>query len=603
MPRREAIESGEDGAVSTADVAALQASHRQLRAIMDSAREYAIIGMDPDGLVTAWNVGGEMLVGWTAAEALGREAAIIFPVEDRQAGVPEREMAAARAEGRALDERWHVRKDGSRFWAEGEIVALRDEGTGALEGFLKILRDRTSQRHAAEELKEAASALRESESRFRHMADSAPALIWMTDAEGQMTFANMHYDYLFGRSAAEMLGEGWKTVVLPEDAEPVHAAFLQAFAERQPFRAEMRVRDKAGNVRWLRCEGVPRLDDSGAFLGYTGCNVDITEAKAAELALRESEMRLKLAMDAGGMAVWESQGAAIKSSPELNRLLGFAPDEEVSAERIRSRYAPGERDRLAELARHAIARGDRFGQAEIRCAWDDQVRWLLLRAEIIYGPGSTPPSIIGVALDITERKEAEEQLRLLNQELGHRVKNSLAIAQAIVSQSLRSAATPAEARDAILQRLTVLSRANDILTGTSWKEAPITQVVENAVRVHRDRPDRIRVSGPDLLLAGRAALGLALALHELSTNAVKYGALSVDTGQVKLAWTVDGEGRFSMIWREQGGPIVTAPSRKGFGSRLIETAFGDLRGSSQLRYEPEGLVWRLEAPLNKLTEH
>ena len=140
-------------------------------------------------------------------------------------------------------------------------------------------------------------ALRESEARFRHMADSAPALIWTTDADGRVVFANRHFDRLFGRPAWEMLGRGWASIVLPEDLGPFRATFLDALRARRPFRAEMRVRDKDGQVRWMRCDGVPRLDEAGAFLGYTGCAVDITEARSAadtleaRVAERTAELR------------------------------------------------------------------------------------------------------------------------------------------------------------------------------------------------------------------------------------------------------------------------------------------------------------------------
>jgi PAS domain S-box-containing protein len=138
----------------------------------------------------------------------------------------------------------------------------------------------------ATERRQTEAALRESEARFRHMADSAPALIWMTDAEGDVTFANMHHDHIFGRPAAELLGEAWNDVILPEDLGRFHAAFRDAFEARRTFRAEARVRDKHGRIRWLRCEGVPRLDDAHRFLGYTGCSIDISENKQAEAELR-----------------------------------------------------------------------------------------------------------------------------------------------------------------------------------------------------------------------------------------------------------------------------------------------------------------------------
>jgi PAS domain S-box-containing protein len=193
-----------------------------------------------------------------------------------------------------------------RHFATGEPVPVWYDAFPIKDGAGRVAALATVARGIGER-KRAEARLRESEARFRHLADSAPALIWMTDAEGRVTFANMHYDHLFGRPAAEMLGRGWEGIVLPEDLERHYGAFLEAFHARSPFRTETRVRDKAGQVRWLRCEGVPRLDDAGAFLGYTGCNVDITDAKAAEAALREGEARFRAITDSIDPMVWSTR--------------------------------------------------------------------------------------------------------------------------------------------------------------------------------------------------------------------------------------------------------------------------------------------------------
>ncbi|KAA2211247.1 PAS domain S-box protein [Teichococcus oryzae] len=267
---------------------AVRDREERLRVIVESARDYAIFTTDPQDRIDTWMPGAVNVFGWSAEEALGRYSAMLYTPEDRAAGIPMQEVEIAGREGAAPNVRWHVRKDGSRVFIEGSRTALRHPD-GRLRGFLKIGQD-VSERKAAE------AALRESEARFRHMADSAPALIWMTDAEGQVVFANMHHDHLFGRPAAAVLGQNWESVLLPEDRASFRSAFKRAFLARQPFRAEARVNDKTGKVRWLRCEGVPRTDDQGTFLGYTGCNVDITEARklADELERRVSERTAEL---------------------------------------------------------------------------------------------------------------------------------------------------------------------------------------------------------------------------------------------------------------------------------------------------------------------
>jgi len=138
---------------------------------------------------------------------------------------------------------------------------------------------------SAQDARAREAALRESETRFRAMADSAPALIWTTDEEGHVTFANRYYEDFFGRAASEILDDGWRQIVLPSDLEHFSSAFFEAFGARRIFKSSVRVRDRRGEIRWLRCEGVPRFAADGTFLGYVGCNVDVTEAKLGEAAL------------------------------------------------------------------------------------------------------------------------------------------------------------------------------------------------------------------------------------------------------------------------------------------------------------------------------
>ncbi len=145
------------------------------------------------------------------------------------------------------------------------------------------LRTREEERdRALADTRRGLTALSESEARFRHMADSAPALIWMTDDTGAVSFANLHFEHMFGTPAAELADEGWTRIIHPADLDAFRAEFSEAFDARVPFRLEVRVIDRDRIVRWLRCEGVPRLDDDHNFLGYTGCNIDITDAKNAE---------------------------------------------------------------------------------------------------------------------------------------------------------------------------------------------------------------------------------------------------------------------------------------------------------------------------------
>jgi two-component sensor histidine kinase len=203
--------------------------------------------------------------------------------------------------------------------------------------------------------------------------------------------------------------------------------------------------------------------------------------------------------------------------------------------------------------------------------------------------------------DITDRKRAERHREVLISELDHRVKNALAMSQAIAAQTLRAAGVPAELRQALDARLATLGNVNNVVTDPSWQNAEFAAIVDASLKPHRVAGrDSIAISGPGFRARRQGAVAVSMALHELATNATKYGALSFDGGTVTLAWRLDGD-RFHLRWEEQGGPPVTPPARKGFGSVLIEQVVpAELRGEAQIAYAPTGVVYRIDAPLHTL---
>jgi PAS domain S-box-containing protein len=300
-------------------------------------------------------------------------------------------------------------RDGRYRWFLTRAVPVREaEGGGAL--WFGTNTEVTAQR-------EAEAALRESEARFRNMADSAPALIWTTDAEGRVAFANMHHDHLFGRPAAEMLGDGWRRVVHADDVDAFSARFLEAFHARRPFRAEVRVRDRNRAIRWLRCEGVPRLSDAGAFLGYTGCNVDVTEAKRAEAALRGLNATLEARVAERTRErnrVWELSrdllavvgldGRLKAVNPAWSELLG-RDEAALLAAHFSELVHPDDHGAVAGIAA-ALRRGEIVRGFEDRLRRADgtyvAVSWTAVpEGEVFYAVGR----------DVTREREREEQLR------------------------------------------------------------------------------------------------------------------------------------------------------------------------------------------------
>lgn len=209
--------------------------------------------------------------------------------------------------------------------------------------------------------------------------------------------------------------------------------------------------------------------------------------------------------------------------------------------------------------------------------------------------------------DVTEKVEAERLQALRHRELGHRLKNQLAMVQAVVNQTIRGSDDLASAGATIAGRLQALSRAHEsLITGTTGLTS-VGDIVRMTAEIHdHGRLQRFAIEGPDLVIASRPALSLSLILHELTTNAVKYGALSNESGRVQVGWSVsedDGSGRFTLVWREEGGPPVPPPSQSGAGSRLIRAGLaGTISSTVTVDYAASGVVCRIEADLASMAE-
>lgn len=199
--------------------------------------------------------------------------------------------------------------------------------------------------------------------------------------------------------------------------------------------------------------------------------------------------------------------------------------------------------------------------------------------------------------DITDRKQLEEQRQLLVDELNHRVRNTLTVVQGMARQSFREDRVSAEALETFTARLHALAAAHTILSGANWRGASMDEIARAALSICADQASRIAVAGPEIELAPGTALALALILHELATNALKYGALSTRTGRVQVDWQSERD-RLRLAWQESGGPAVVPPTRRGFGSRLLESSIrGQLAGTLDLDYAPDGLRCVMEFPL------
>ncbi|PIK69208.1 histidine kinase, partial [Methylobacterium frigidaeris] len=295
-----------------------------------------------------------------------------------------------------------------------------------------------------------------------------------------------------------------------------------------------------------------------------------SEAFTARLLAASRDSIQVLALD--GTVQWLS---------ESGRAAAGSPDEAVIGTAWASSW-PEPGDRTAAEVALAAARSGRTGRFRApsgsrgsggQGSGSQDRRWWDVVVSAIQGPDGHPERLLAVARDVTEAHRAEEQQALLMEEMAHRVKNTLALVQAVAAQTLRSAPTLDAAMEAFNGRLMALSDAHDVLIRGAWAAADLAAVVEGVMAPHIDAvAGRVVAAGPSVSLGPRSVLTLSLMLHELATNAAKYGALSSPAGRVAVTWDLagDAEAVLRLCWRESGGPPVVPPTRGGFGSRLIE---------------------------------
>jgi two-component sensor histidine kinase len=223
--------------------------------------------------------------------------------------------------------------------------------------------------------------------------------------------------------------------------------------------------------------------------------------------------------------------------------------------------------------------------------------WVHSRAVPIFDERGLIVEWFGAASDITSRKQAEAQQEVLTHEIGHRLKNILAVVQSVASQTIKTAPDLESAQKALASRLEALARAQDILLTGSAVTTDLQGVIDSTIHQHDDGSGRITASGPFIEIDPAAALNLSLTFHELATNALKYGALREPGGRVTVKWSIEGDD-LCLRWQEAGGPIVTPPERKGFGSKLIERSL--VGGQATVHYDSGGIVFDLRAPIRNL---
>jgi two-component sensor histidine kinase len=337
------------------------------------------------------------------------------------------------------------------------------------------------------------------------------------------------------------------------------------------------------------------------------------ELAEANRRLTDSEARYKAAMSAGRMGAWETDLVAGTRlwTDEGMALFGIdlpggrgrvgGPDDEYQRA-----LHPEDRHLMRQF--HEIAqRQDSFG-SEYRAVWPDgSVHWLRGHGQVVArGADGRALRMISIVADVTERKAAEDHAAFLMREIAHRSKNLLTVIQSIARRTAGSSQSVAEFLQRFEQRLVGLAASHDVLIGNRWQRAPLLDLLRQQLHPFVDvQGVRVAFDGPEVMLTADAAQALGLAIHELATNAVKYGALSLPAGRVRLAWRYDdGDAdarRLLLEWIEQDGPAIAPPAQKGFGDVVIQEMARALCAEVAIDFTPQGLHWRIAIPEAKLS--
>jgi PAS domain S-box-containing protein len=357
-----------------------------------------------------------------------------------------------------------------------------------------------------------------------------------------------------------------------------------------------------GQQVWLEETAKAEFGSTGRLLRIKGLTRDITLHKQAEQALAERNAQLALAARAAlvGSYVYDVNKGTTQVAEGYAVIHGLPEGTtETTISEWRARVHPEDLARAEGLREQAFADRRKENNAEYRIVLSNgEVRWIERRSAISYSEDGRPERVVGVTIDVTERKRAEQHQRALNAELDHRVKNVLATVSAIIAQTQEASGSRADFVSGLNNRIKSLARTHELLSESNWRGASLAEIVRREFAPYTR--GNTEATGPSVILKAGATQAVATVLHELATNAAKHGALSNRSGRVSVQWRWLQNGshvRLLIEWQETGGPPVLAPSRSGYGTSVIRELIPfELGGAVDVSFAPEGTRCRLEIP-------
>ena len=432
--------------------------------------------------------------------------------------------------------------------------------------------------------------------------EALPVAVYITDAEGRITFYNQAAADLWGhrpKLGTDFWCGSWR-LYWPDGAPMAHheCPMATAIKEGRPIRDIEAVLERPDGARVpFRPYPRPLKDESGRVIGAINLLIDATDLKQAEI---ESARLAAIVVSSDDAIVGKTLDGCVTSwNAGATRIFGYEPKEMIGQSIIK--IIPPELRQEEDEILAKLKRGEHIAHYEtVRLAKDGRRLNISLSVSPVFDKTGRIIGASKIARDVTEKKRVEAIQRVLIEELNHRVKNTLAMTQAIASQSLRHARSASDFVESFTGRVQALAKAHSLLTDRKLEGAELTELVREQVTLGV-ADERVICSGPTVILGAQPAIHLALVLHELATNARKYGGLSVPQGRLSVKWEVHSSGSRTLLldWTESGGPQVSAPLTAGFGTTLIERTLQTHGGQATVRYGVTGVTCKLRLPLGE----
>lgn len=504
--------------------------------------------------------------------------------DDRGAWRKAQQKALASSGRMEIEFRVQLRQGNVRWLlSRGEIVRRSDGTPLESYGVMIDITERKSSEEAA--------------SRLAAIVESSEDAIISKNLRGIVTSWNSGAERMFGYSAKEMIGESVARI-LPSGAAAEENNILNTIRKGEAIPPFESVRlHRNGRVIDVSIAVSPIRNGQGEVVGASTIARDVTERHRHMETLRQNEARLRLALRSARAGAWDYdlQKRELHWSPEMFALYGLdASDGHPTRESLSEQIVPAHQKRARIEFSKAMLQGGSFTLEFPIIRPDGSEIWTALAGDVIKDEAGRPISARGIDQDITERKNWEKRQAMLLRELSHRVKNTLAVIQSVARQTLRSSSSPKAFVEAFEGRIRSLAASHTLLTEADWSGARLDSVIRSQVApLVENFEQRFNLRGPNVVLKAEVATQLGLVLHELATNAAKYGSLSVPAGCVDVIWSASG-GKLRLLWRERGGPPLQGePLTVGFGTLLILSSA--LKVSR--RFDREGFTCKLQLAL------